>query len=171
MSAKTLSGSRIWIQVEKRFDGFGSTHVYPLWPVAVTLLATISFAYFNFKNERSVYQFNPVIFPVNAVSFLETDPQSGNMFNEFNWGGYMLYRTWPSYLVFIDSQSDFYGEDLIREYDQIMNANGDWITLLDKYQVEWAIIPPGAPLAPALGSELHWETVYEDNTAIILRKP
>jgi hypothetical protein len=93
------------------------------------------------------------------------------MFNEFNWGGYLLHRQWPRHLVFIDSQSDFYGEDLMREYDQIMSANGGWKNLLDKYQVEWAIVQPGMPLVSSLQSELHWEIVYHDNTTTILRKP
>jgi hypothetical protein len=108
---------------------------------------------------------------VEAVEFIEANPQSGNMFNEFNWGGYLEYRLWPSYHVFLDSQSDFYGEALMREYDQVISASGNWNGLLENYNVEWAIIPPDAPLASALQSELNWKTVYQGNTAIILHKP
>lgn len=38
------------------------------------------------------------------------------MFNEFNRGGYLLYRLWPQQGVLLDSQTDFYGEAAVREY-------------------------------------------------------
>jgi hypothetical protein len=170
MGAKTLSRSKAWTQVEERFAGFGSSGK-SVWSIAVTLLAIAGFAYFNFKTDRSIYRFDPGIFPVEAVDFIEANPQSGNMFNEFNWGGYLQYRLWPRYSVFLDSQSDFYGEPLMREYDQMISANGNWMDLLGKYQVDWAIIPANAPLTSALQSELNWEIVYQDSTATILRKP
>jgi len=89
------------------------------------------------------------------------------MFNEFNWGGYLLYRLGPRYDVFLDSQSDFYGESLIREYDQIMSAGGDWQGILQKYQVDWMIIPVNSPLANVITNNNNWKIVYNDNTAMI----
>jgi hypothetical protein len=74
-------------------------------------------------------------------------------------------------MVFLDSQSDFYGERLIREYDQIMTAKGDWLSLLDKYEVTWAILPPNVPLTSTLQNELNWVIVYQDATATVIRKP
>ena len=170
MGASPLSSSNVWIQFERRFAGF-SKNGWSIWPSVVILLAIGYLSFFNIKNERSVFQFDSTVFPVETVRFIEANPQSGNMFNEFNWGGYLEYKLWPHYNVFLDSQSDFYGETLMREYDQIMSANGNWNNLLEKYNVEWAIIPPDMPLASTLQSELGWNVLYQDNTAIILRKP
>jgi hypothetical protein len=166
LAARTLSGPNTWTKVEERFAGFslGSGRSV-FWPVVVTLLAIISIAYSNIKNGRNIYQFNPETFPVQAVEFLERNPQEGNMFNEFNWGGYLLYRSWPEHLVFIDSQSDFYGEELMREYDQVMSASGDWQDVLNKYDVTWVIIPAGSPLAQEIINEPGWTIIYEDNTS------
>ncbi len=55
-------------------------------------------------------EFLPTKFPVKAVDYITTHPIEGNMFNEFTWGGYLLYRLWPEQKVFIDGQTDFYGE-------------------------------------------------------------
>jgi hypothetical protein len=170
LSAKMLSRFEAWTQVEERFAGFGSEG-QSIWPIMVTLFAIAYFAYFNFRNNRSLYQFDPNIFPVKAVNFLEANPQSGNMFNEFNWGGYLEYKLWPHYNVFLDSQSDFYGETLMREYDQIMAAKDGWKNLLDQHKVDWVIIPPNSPLASNLRSKLKWKVIYQDHTAIILHKP
>jgi hypothetical protein len=104
------------------------------------------------------------------MNWLENHPQSGRMFNEFNWGGYILYRAWPEQSVFLDSQSDFYGEALLKDYEQISSLRGDWEKLLETYQVSWAIIPSSGALTTGLRKQ-GWEAVYQDPTAVILIKP
>ncbi|MEP7135187.1 MAG: hypothetical protein ABI904_09670, partial [Chloroflexota bacterium] len=44
--------------------------------------------------------FLPNKMPVQAVDWLEQNPQDGKMFNHFIWGGYILYRMWPAETVF-----------------------------------------------------------------------
>ncbi len=108
-------------------------------------------------------------FPVEAVNWLDTNEQNGNVFNYFPWGGYLLYRQWPGQLVFIDGQTDFYGEFLTQEYERVISLSDGWETILDNYQVEWAIIPSSSSLADAL-ENISWEVLYEDETAIVLRR-
>lgn len=91
------------------------------------------------------------------------------MFNPFDWGGYISFTLWPEYRVFIDSQGDVYGEAFIREYEQIITLDTGWQEVLDKYQVDWALIPRKWVLAKALSNE-GWHEVYSDKTAIILRR-
>lgn len=93
------------------------------------------------------------------------------MFNNFIWGGYLLYRTFPREQVFIDGQTDFYGEALTREYTQVVNLDEGWQDILGKYEVSWVIIQSDKPLIQALQHELNWKVVYQDNTATILHKP
>jgi hypothetical protein len=155
------------MKVEERFAGFNSKSVRFVWPAVTTLLVIASVGYLNRMNGQNIFQFNPQIFPVQAVDFLEDHPQNGNMFNEFNWGGYLLYRSWPGDLVFIDSQSDFYGEELMREYDQVMNASNGWQDVLEKYDVTWMIIPIHSPLAQEITNEPGWTIIYKDNTTTI----
>ena len=91
------------------------------------------------------------------------------MFNEFNWGGYLLYRLWPREFVFVDSQSDFYGEPLMRDYETILLAKNNWRDLLEKYQINWAIIPANTPLVDQLKQESSWIVLYEDPVAVIVQ--
>ena len=118
------------------------------------------------------YQYDPAKFPVEAVNWLERNPQPGKMFNHFIWGGYLLYREWPQQTVFIDGQTDFYGEALTLEYVQVETLHENWQDVLAKYDVDWAIIKSDEmKLINALHDELGWKILYEDNTAVILRKP
>lgn len=170
MSADSLSRSAAWTRFERRFAGFGKTVSHSVWSYAAGLLAILFFVSLNLKNGQPVHRFDPTVFPVEAANFIEANPQRGNMFNEFNWGGYLLYRLWPPYTVFLDSQSDFYGESLMRDYDQIMSAKSDWQNQMAEYQIEWAIIHIGSPLAGAIENAPDWKTVYKDNIALIVRR-
>jgi hypothetical protein len=77
---------------------------------------------YHFDIQGLGYGFDPEVFPVAAVDWLEENPQEGEVFNYFIWGGYLLYRQWPDMRVFIDGQTDFYGEALTRQYVQVINA-------------------------------------------------
>jgi hypothetical protein len=116
--------------------------------------------------------FLPGTMPVQAVDWLQKNPQDGKMFNHFIWGGYILYRMWPHETVFIDGQTDFYGEALMREYFDVINLSADWESILDKYDVSWLIIPRDETLAKYLSSvdDDAWNVIYEDNTAVIFRR-
>ncbi len=133
---------------------------------AIMLLIVVSQTQPNANN-----QFNPNKFPVKAVDWLQANPQEGRMFNNFIWGGYLLYRMWPQQTVFIDGQTDFYGEALTREYTQVMAVDEGWETILKKYDVSWVIIQSDKPLIKALQDEMNWTVVYQDDTGTILHAP
>ena len=114
--------------------------------------------------------FSPQFFPVDAVTWLESNPQSGHVFNEFDWGGYMLFKLWPQYEIFMDGHTHIYGEKLTREYEQAIILSDNWESILDKYQVTWAIVRAQSPVARALEGA-GWKNLYQDETTIIFSKP
>ncbi|MGE5249375.1 MAG: hypothetical protein ACM3QS_04095 [Bacteroidota bacterium] len=151
-------------RVESGLSGF-------LWPVLSVVGAAIMLSQHALPDFASRgNSFDPAIFPVQAVDWLQEHPQQGSGFNYFTWGGYLLYRRWPEQQVFIDGQTDFYGEALTREYETVITAASGWDAVLKKYQVSWAIIPAGSMLALELKTA-GWKSLYEDGTAVILREP
>ena len=140
-----------------------------LWPVIVVFLIAISLINgVSLDLTRRGNRFDPQVFPVAAVDWLENQPDLGPVFNYFPWGGYLLYRTWPEQRVFIDGQTDFYGEQLTRQYEQVITLRPGWETVLQSYGVQWVIMPPGGSLVDALETNPQWRVVYEDGTAVIL---
>jgi hypothetical protein len=109
--------------------------------------------------------------PVQAVNWLEENPQEGNVFNHFVWGGYLLYRLWPHETVFIDGQTDFYGEILFREYLNVVSMNDGWEDILKRRDVSWMILPTHERFAKTLKADSNygWIVIYEDDTATIFR--
>ncbi|MDH7488285.1 MAG: hypothetical protein QHH80_02100 [Anaerolineae bacterium] len=112
--------------------------------------------------------FDPSLFPVHAVDWMQEHHIKGRIYNHFPWGGYLLYRLWSGQLVFIDGQTDFYGEALAREYLEIATVSAGWEELLAKYQVGIVLVPTDSPLASALSQAKDWTRVYQDRTAVIL---
>jgi hypothetical protein len=161
---------RKWMKFESKLGKIDQSLGGFVWPAACIVAVILLFSHHFAQTQTSVNKFDEGIFPVAAVNWLVSHPQDGNMFNEFNWGGYLLYRLWPGQRVFIDSQTDFYGETFVREYSQIINAQNDWELKLNKYDIKWIIVSSGAPLAKALGIDHPWHILFTDSTAIIARK-
>jgi hypothetical protein len=112
--------------------------------------------------------FDPTAFPVEAVARARAAGLSGPVFNEFAWGGYLLYA-WPEQRVFIDGQTDFYGEQLTREYATIRETGAGWQEALARRGVELMLLPPDAPLVQALSRSPSWKMQHLDATAVLLQ--
>lgn len=157
-SSKLLSRiEHNFANIEKGLKGY----FFSALAIALILFTTL---------QSSANRFNPQAFPVAAVNWLKVTPQDGKMFNFFTWGGYLLYSLWPEQQVFIDGQTDFYGEPLAREYVQVESLQPGWEDVLAKHDVSWIITQNDQPLEFAL-IEGGWNLLYEDSTTVILRKP
>ncbi|HEU0293306.1 MAG TPA: hypothetical protein VFR47_11260 [Anaerolineales bacterium] len=141
-----------------------------IWVVVVVLAVILLFRSniaIDPGNKGNV--FDPNFFPVEAVNWLDSHPQSGHMFNEFDWGGYILLKLWPTYPIFMDGHTHIYGEALTREYEKVITLSKGWEGIFKKYQIEWAIVRADSKVANALQNDLGWKIIYRDNTTVIVR--
>ena len=132
----------------------------------VTLCVILIWAGASLDRTARPYQFLPEQFPVAAVDWLGENPPQGRMFNEFDWGGYLLYSLWPEQKIFMDGHTHIYGDDLSREYVAVMSRAQGWQAILEKYQVEWAILRADNLLIAVLIRD-GWYEIYRDETAVI----
>jgi hypothetical protein len=167
----TLSRFSMTTKIEMRIHAIEDQLKGYLVPIGTLLIAVMLLSKgIPLDIQRNGNQFDSDTFPVEAVNWLEQNPQSGNMFNYFTWGGYLLYRLWPVEKVFIDGQTDFYGEELTRDYADAISASPLWGDVFRKYHIQWAIIPSDILLHKEL-VRAGWGTLYKDNTATIFRIP
>lgn len=108
-------------------------------------------------------------YPLAAVEWVQANRPQGRMFNSYNWGGYLLW-TLPDHPVFIDGRADLYGDDLIQQWHDVVNANENAQAILAEWNAEWVFLEPGWPVITLLKNN-DWHVLYEDDRAVILGRP
>jgi hypothetical protein len=110
-------------------------------------------------------------FPVRAVAFLRANPRSGPIFNDYDWGGYLIWKLWPSTLVFIDGRADLYGQELLDQFAKTYQFKGDWQQTLQRWGIGTVLVPSDSALAVGLRRAPGWTVAYQDPQAIVLIAP
>jgi hypothetical protein len=110
-------------------------------------------------------------FPARAVAFLQAHPPSGPIFNHYDWGGYLIWRLYPSTRVFIDGRADLYGEQLLDQFADTYQFKGAWRQTLQRWRIDTVLVPVGSALATGLRSSPGWTVAYEDSQAVVLTTP
>jgi len=114
-------------------------------------------------------RFDPKTFPIEAMAHARNDGKHGRLFTAFTWGGYQLFA-WPEEKVFIDGGTDFYGEEILRNYLDIWTLQPEWRTRLASWRIDQAILPVKSPLAAELGRDPEWVEWYRDSVAVGLER-
>jgi hypothetical protein len=166
--AAALSRLRLWASLEDGFSGIDRRLRGFLWSLLAFACAFSFLSYHLRLAQAPMFQLNPRQFPADAIAWLDRNPQPGYMFNDINWGGYLLFRLWPQQRVFIDSQTDFYGEDFVERYVAILEGTPGWDTQLERDGVDWLLISPSVPLAGIASHTPGWHLAYQDAIAVIL---
>jgi hypothetical protein len=113
-------------------------------------------------------QFDPDRFPATAIPVVAAS-RASRIFASDQWGGYLIYRLYPSKRVFIDGRADVFGSDLSNIGVGILNARYDWSHQLGHFAVDMVIIKPDAPLATVLKTSPDWRMLFDDGRAIVFQ--
>jgi len=157
--------------MSERFAEDGATRRNGPWAIGVSLVLLLLTLHVSPLSRWGMIpgRFDPKVFPVAATAKAREAGLTGRIYNDFIWGGYMLLE-WPEQKVFIDGQTDFYGEDLMKEHGRIALMSPGWRDLLRKWDVSLVMIPGQRGLAHELVREPIWRMWYCDSTAVILRR-
>jgi hypothetical protein len=139
---------------------------------AAIVLAMAAFACFHIAQViRQQPQAEAQHFPARAVAFLQAHPSSGPIFNHYDWGGYLIWRLYPSTPVFIDGRADLYGEKLFDQFASTYQFKGAWQQTLQQWHIGTVLVPADSALATGLRSSPAWTVAYEDSQAVVLTAP
>jgi hypothetical protein len=106
--------------------------------------------------------------PVAAIDWMLENNLHGRVFNEYNWGGYLIWRT-QELPVFVDGRTDLFGDQIMGEWLTIVQAGEGWRENLDQWRVDFVLVDPGRPLAKAL-PEAGWKMLYSDTQAVLFTR-
>jgi hypothetical protein len=109
-------------------------------------------------------------FPAAAADFLRRENPAPQLFNYYDWGGYLSW-TVPGVKTFLDGRGLV--EELYLLQDRVLNGDA-WQESLDRHHINTVLIPgmseiPGDtyPLTGALAAAPDWQPVFADDTALI----
>jgi hypothetical protein len=108
--------------------------------------------------------------PLEAFDLIEKERYPGNLFNSYNWGGYVIWRLYPSYLSFVDGRTDLFGDEILDRYFKIWLAEPGWEDELQHWGIGIVLVEPHAPIAHTLEG-IGWEIEYEDSASVLLIRP
>ena len=132
----------------------------------IVLVAVLSMILWNHLSEFKLVDTST--YPVAALQFIEDsgiDVHSVRMLNDYNWGGYLIFRDYP---VFIDGRADIYqrktnpSTTLLEDYYKIVHLY-QVDELLEKYDIQYVLIESGTKLDWYLESSPHWKLEFEDD--------
>jgi hypothetical protein len=109
-------------------------------------------------------------FPKSAVDWLLENKPKGNLFNSYGWGGYLIWRVYPEYQVYIDGRADLYGDAFIFDYISIYHAEPGWDEKLKSKGVQTVLVESRSPLANMLRETPPWRIMFEDKVSILFER-
>lgn len=109
-------------------------------------------------------------FPARAASFLDAQRLPVPLFNSYDFGGYLIWRLYPRYRVYIDGRTDLYGRPFFDQFLQVYEVEVDPRPLLDRDGIRTVLVEPQSNLARFLRTQGSWKLVYEDPTAVVFSR-
>ncbi|MBM4031148.1 MAG: hypothetical protein FJ291_05115 [Planctomycetes bacterium] len=110
------------------------------------------------------------LFPEQELAFIQAHYPTGNLFNEFEHGGYICWRTRRA--VFLDSRGELaYDMAFIRTYVDAWESRERWRELVERYDLAVALVAR-RPLQAVVRADGQWEQVLQGPVcAVFIRKP
>jgi hypothetical protein len=133
-----------------------------LWPFAGVALVS-----FFAATGAIEFKFDEKSKPVAAVEFLKKEMLTARMYNNDEFGDYIIYSAWPEIRVFFDGRSDMYGAEMVKEYFNVSHFKPGWERVLEKYEIDMIMFNSKSVLSRYLSVASGWQLIYADNVAHI----
>ncbi len=150
----------------------------------ITILLGILVSFVLYKGKIG----NPIVdestYPVEACDYIleNIDIENMRIFNEYNYGSYLLYRGIP---VFIDSRADLYtpefngtknedgeyvGRDIFSDYINISSISTYYENKFDEYGITHVLIRKNSKLNMFLSRDDNYELLYSDSNFVLYER-
>jgi tetratricopeptide (TPR) repeat protein len=118
--------------------------------------------------------------PVAPAAFMAEHRIAGRLFTEYELAGLVIHRLWPEVRVFIDSRSEVYGPELLREYGRARLRPEAARRSFERTGVDLVLVryPPwpaplglNASILSVVGGDPRWALLYlDDRFALYARR-
>lgn len=105
-------------------------------------------------------------YPVAAAEFVEQRGYRGPLYNDFDWGGYLIWRL-PELPVSIDGRSNLHNAERIKQTLKAWNGESNWSSDPELAAAHVVMAQKNLPLTQLLRLDSRFELVYEDQVAVV----
>jgi hypothetical protein len=139
------------------------------FPNIVAIVVLVAIAAFCWPSDKKLHSVISQTYPEKALPYIRSIAGRGNVFNDFEWGGYLEWQA-PQMPEFIDGRVDIFVHDgIMRDYLDAIHIQNS-LGVLDKYQIRYVLISKRFPLAYLLKQSAEWKISYEDDRAIAFER-
>jgi hypothetical protein len=132
----------------------------------VLLLAAAVIKSIQVNDPALVSEVERELFPVGAANWLKTQGRSAKIFNDYNWGGYLIYHV-PEVPVFVDGRTDLFGDEILNDYLEILFCKDSWLEDLNAYDLDLLVVR-GDSCLKSLALAEGWQVFFEEENSIVL---
>jgi hypothetical protein len=105
-------------------------------------------------------------FPVQACDFIRSTIPPGPLYNNLNWGGFIVWSL-PGYPVAIDGRTDLYGDEALNRFFRTEQGSGEWWNDPDLQAARLVLLDRRTQLAAVLHHDPRFRVAYEDQVAVV----
>jgi hypothetical protein len=141
-------------------------------PVAATVWGGLQLAPFPLSRNAFLFLTAQDSFPVEAMNLVEANHLEGKLFNYYNWGGYVDWRTEGHLQVFIDGRAGtVFDEKTYRQYLRVLGLQDRWEDVVWASGADFVLWPQHAPQQiDRLRKSGRWRPLYSDHVATLLAR-
>ena len=139
------------------------------WLNAGIMAAVVGSLIFFFPSAARLQQKVDEQYPTAALQFMQRQQLKGRIFNQYVWGGYMEWNA-PELKPFIDGRADIFVYNGVLDDHRKATTIEEPFQILDKYQIDEALLKPEWPLTYLLEHSPAWHMIYSDRVAMLLER-
>jgi hypothetical protein len=113
---------------------------------------------------------HPVLAIRAAFNDLPPTHNHPQVFHTPNWGGAIIWETFPRRVAWIDDRNELNGVEKYKDFLAIERLEPDWKERFDKYGFSRVLTSPSAPLAVHLSSAPEWRQIFRDDRAVVFER-
>ena len=157
---------------------------FSLLLLQIILLATIITCIFKATAPQYLFR-NKVIrnfgfgiihpkYPESAVDFIKNNNISGNLFNTYESGGYLIWKMFPQRKVFIDGRTEVYGPQFYQQYVRLFANPQSFDAISEEFNINLILLTriytATDPFLNYIYQNNHWKLIYFDEISALFIK-
>jgi hypothetical protein len=107
-------------------------------------------------------------FPEVAAQYMDKNHLQGPLYNDFNWGGFLIWRL-PGLLVSMDGRTNVHGDERVAHSIAIWSGKPEWVNDPELTHANIILAKKNAPLTSILRLDPRYKIVFEDVQAVIFQ--